>query len=340
MSPFFKLMTVSGLLLFLSGCGATAKKAEQNNGEQQVEIVKVTKLEKNKVARKIELSTTLEGYETVNISPSITGIIEHIFVDVGTEVKKGDLLVRLDQQQYNNAKLTFVNAKKDYERIKILNETGTVSQQEFDQAKLAFEQSKENLEFLETNTFVKAPINGVISAKNYEDGELYSGTPILTLTQKHMLKALISIPESYIPFVKEGMPLTIRSEVFADQTFPATIEIVYPTIDPDTHTFQVKIKIPNPTLQLRPGMYVYSSLQLYEEDALLVPYQAVLKLTGADNRYVFINENGIARRVDVKLGQRFDQLIEVISDQLHEGVEVVTVGQAKLVDGDKLKVVE
>ncbi|MGQ1889871.1 efflux RND transporter periplasmic adaptor subunit [Thermophagus sp. OGC60D27] len=340
MNSFFKTMVVGSLVLWATGCGTSAKNEKNQSDIENIEIVKVTRLSKRKVARKIELSTTLEGYETVNIAPSFTGTIEHIFVDVGTQVNKGDMMVRMDQQQFNNAKLSFINAQKDYERIKVLNETGTVSKQEYDQAKLVYDQAKENLEFLETNTFVKAPFFGVIAAKNYEDGELYSGSPILVLTQTHLLKAYINIPESYIPYVREGMKLNVISDVYPDLSFPAEIEIVYPTVDPATHTFRVKIRIPNSDHKLRPGMYVKSSIQLHEVETMLVPYQAVLKLIGSNNRYVFVNNNGVAKRVDVKLGQRFNELIEVFSDDLNVGDQLVTVGQAKLVDGVKLKVVQ
>lgn len=340
MNSFLKILVVIGISFWMAACSTSENKTNTKSQEKRAEKVKVTTLEKRLIARKLELSTTLQGYESVNIAPSITGTIEHIFVDVGTKVKKGDLLVRLDQQQYNTARLTFLNAKTDFERIKVLNETGTVSQQEFDQAKLAFDQANENLEFLEANTFVRAPFNGVIAAKNYEDGELYSGTPILTLTQTHLLKAYVSIPESYVPFVNEGMEINVFSDVFPTDTFPATVEIVYPTVDSDTHTFQTKIRIPNPDLKLRPGMFVRTTMKLNEVEALLVPYQAVLKLTGSNNRYLFVNNNDVAKRVDVKLGQRFDELIEVFSDDLKEGDLIVTVGQAKLVDGTPLEVVK
>lgn len=340
MNRFFILVIAGGLSMAMVSCGAVTENAEAKNEAERVENVKVTELEKSSVIRKIDISTTLEGYETVNISPSLTGTIEHIYVEVGTRVNKGDMLVRMDQNQLNTARLTYANSKIDYERLKVLQETGTVSQQAYDQAELAFKQAKENVSFLEPNTFVKSPIKGVISVKNFEDGELFSGNPIVTVTQTHLLKALISIPESYVPFVKEGMELTVKPDVYKNQDFPATIEIVYPTIDPATHTFQAKVRIPNPDNLLRPGMYVRTSINLNEVEALMVPYRAVLKLTGSDERYIFVNDNGKAKRVRVKLGQRFDDLIEITSDELNSKDQLVTVGQAKLIDGVKLNVVK
>jgi membrane fusion protein (multidrug efflux system) len=340
MNRFFILVIAGGLSLTMYSCGAATENAEAGNEAERVENVKVTTVEKTTITRKIGLSTTLEGYETVNVAPSITGTIEHVYVEVGARVNKGDLLVRMDQSQLNTAKLTLANAKLEFERLKVLQESGAVSQQAYDKTKLAYDQAKENLEFLEPNTFVRAPFRGVISAKNYEDGELFSGNPILTITQTHQLKALISIPESYVPFVKEGMQLSVKSDVYKNHSFSAEIEIVYPTIDPSTHTFQAKIMIPNGEQLLRPGMYVRTSMNLNEVEALMVPYSSVLKLTGSDERYVFVKENGIAKRVRVELGQRFDELIEVTADGLAMGDHLVTVGQARLVEGVKLNVVK
>ncbi len=340
MNRFFILVITGGLSLAMFSCEAVTENADAKNEAQRVENVKVTELKKSTVIRKIDISTTLEGYETVNIAPSLTGTIEHIYVEVGSRVNKGDMLVRMDQTQLNTAKLTYANAKIEYERLKVLQETGTVSQQAYDQAKLAYDQARENVSFLEPNTFVKSPIKGVVSAKNYEDGELFSGNPIITVTQTYQLKALISIPESYVPFVKEGMELIVKPDVYKNQGFPATVEIVYPTIDPATHTFQAKVRIPNNENLLRPGMYVQTTMNLNEVEALMVPFSAVMKLTGSDERYVFVNEDGSAKRVRVELGQRFDDLIEITSDELKPGNQLVTVGQAKLIDGVKLNVVK
>jgi RND family efflux transporter MFP subunit len=160
------------------------------------------------------------------------------------------------------------------------------------------------------------------------------------LTQIDKLKALIAVPETFFSRVKEGMKLSLKTEIYPDQVFPASVEVVYPTIDPSSHTFQVKIVIPNGKRLLRPGMYVSTTLGLGKADAIVVPYQSVEKLVGANNRYVFVNNNGVAKRVDVELGQRFDQDVEIISPEITPGVEMVTTGQHKLIDGTKINVVK
>ncbi len=328
-------MMICVLTLAIASCKPKDNKTVATVRE---ELVETTVLHPEEVMRTIAVSTTLEGYQTMSVAPSVTGRIEHIYVDVGSRVANGATLVRMDQQQYNTTRLTFANLALELSRMEALVATGAVSQQTYDQTKLSYDQTEESLKFLEANTFVRAPFSGVISAKNYEDGELYSGQPILVLTQVSTLKALVAVPETYYPMVKAGMKVDIRSDIYPDTVFPATIEIVYPTIDPATHTFNVKVRIPNGGERLRPGMYVHSSLEMGHSTALLIPYQSVQKLTGANDRYIYLNDGGVARRVFVQMGQRFDDRVEVISDEIREGAEVVTTGAEKLVDGCRLNV--
>ena len=334
MKRYFLLIPALAALI-VSACGG---QQTQQQMEQRVELVETASLALSDISRELEFSTTLEGWQTLNVAPSLTGKIEHIYVEVGTNVGSGTMLVRMDQNQYTTTKLTYTNLGVEMQRMESLRESGAVSQQTYDQTRLSYEQTKESLDFLEKNTYVRAPFSGVISAKNYEDGELYSGQPILVLTQIHTLKALIAIPESYYPVVKKGMTVEITSEIYPGETFPATIDIVYPTVDPASHTFQARLRIPNSGLKLRPGMYVKTKISMGMARAMVVPYQAVLKLTGSNDRYVFLDDGGVAKRVFVKLGQRFDENIEVISDELQEGDRLVVVGQAKLVDGAKINV--
>ena len=332
-----KAIAIITAVALLSGCGANTEDAS----EERVEQVRTTPLAYQEVSRQIELSTTLQGYEEMNISPSLTGIIEKIYVEVGDRVRKGDTLVRMDQNQLNTTRLAYANLQIEMNRVRMLLESEAISQQTYDQTKLSFDQTAESLRFLEENTFVLAQYDGVISSKSYEDGELYAGAqPILRLTQINELKAYVNVPETYFPKVKEGMKVNVYSDIYPDKVFPATIEIVYPTVDPASHTFTLKLRIPNRSELIRPGMYVSTVLDLGRTEALVVPYQAVLRLIGSNNRYVFVDEGGVAKRVFVEIGERHDQTIEISSDSLKVGDPIVTTGQAKLVDGVRLNVVK
>ncbi|MBQ6777060.1 MAG: efflux RND transporter periplasmic adaptor subunit [Paludibacteraceae bacterium] len=331
-----KLFLYSLAVLTLIGC----TKQTETEQKERVEQVSTTVLHPREIERVINVSTNLQGYLTLNVAPSLTGKIEHIFVEVGDKVTKGQALATMDQTQYKTTKISFANIGVEKNRVEQLLKSGSATQQQLDQLTTQYNSTKEQLDFLEINTYVKAPFEGVISAKNYEDGELYSGQPIVVLALIDKLKALVAIPETYFPLFKEGMKLTLASDIYPNQTFPAMVEVVYPTIDASSHTFQIKIVIPNSKQLLRPGMYVTTTIGLGKAKAIVVPYQSVEKLVGANDRYVFINENGYAKRVAVELGQRFDQDIEIIAPEITDGVELVTLGQHKLVDGVKLNVVE
>ena len=331
-----KIVLMMAAAICLIGCGK--KDAQANQEVERVEVVSTMILKNQEIERVLNVSTNLQGYLTQNVAPSLTGKIEHIFVEVGDRVKEGDMLVRMDQNQYLSSRIQLTNLEVEMGRLEALLATGSVSQQTYDQTKVGYDQLKQNLSFLEKNTYVKAPFEGVISAKTYEDGELYGGQPIVVLTQVKKLKALIAVPETYYPLIKEGMKLTVKSDIYPEATFAATIEVVYPTIDAASHTFQCKVVIPNASEKLRPGMYVTTTLGLGKENTIVVPYQSVEKLIGSNERFVFINENGYAKRVSVKLGQRFDEQIEIIAPEIQPGVEYIHKGQSKLVDGVKIEV--
>jgi len=330
---FFVAAVVCGFALSLTSC-----KEEAEEGEQRIEPVRVQKLVMRDFDRITILSVVLQGYETQNVAPSVTGTIKKIYVEESSRVKKGDDLVMMDELQYKTARLNYANMGVEMGRMEALLKVGSTTQQAYDNLKTQYQTTKENLDFLEENTYVKAQFSGVIAAKNYEEGELYNGQPILVLTQINMLKAEVAVPESHFPLVKEGMPIDLTSDIYPNEIFKGTIEKVFPTIDVASHTFTIKVKIPNANERLRPGMYTQARLSLGRDSAIVVPYQAVLKLQGANNRYVFMNNNGVAKRVDVRLGQRFDDEVEIISDEIHPGDEMVVEGEARLVDGAKMEI--
>ena len=343
MNRIVRNTTLLMAIALISACGGKSENRQATTTKKEAEKVKVLTLQSERIAKQLELSSTLEGYETMNISPSITGHIEHIYVEVGSRVQKGAMLVRMDQTQLNTTRINLASTKTELDRVSALKASGSISEQVYDQTKAGYDQLVETERVQNENTFVRAQFSGVISAKNYEDGEMYTGAPILTLTQIGRLKAIINIPETYYPLVKQGMKVDVHSDIYPDKSFPATIEIVYPTVDPTSHTFQAKLNIPNGGEKIRPGMFVRTTLPLGQIDAIVVPYQSVLKLSGSNDRYVFTNQNGTAHRVAVTLGQRFDDRIEiipVIPGDLKEGDQLVTTGQARLVDGAKLEIVK
>jgi len=343
------------VLLFTLGITGCSSKTDVQNSESQsqsittkkVERVKVMTLKSQVIGKNIEYTSTLMAFEEVHLVPSTPGRIEKIFVEVGSRVKKGDMLVQMDQTQLQQAIIQLKNLETDYQRLDTLQKVGSVTRQQFDQINTQYKIALSNVEFLKDNTRLLAPFNGVISGKYFENGEMYSGVPntttgkaaILSVVQISPLKAVVNIPETYYPLVDEGMKMNILCDIYKDQTYAGEIIRKYPTIDAYTHSFQVEIKIDNPGEKLRPGMFARVNLKLGEVSALVVPALAVLKMQGSNDRYIFLEENGLAKRVSVIMGQRFDEMVEVIAPELKEGDQLIIAGQARLVDKVPVEVI-
>ncbi len=344
------------LLILISGCQMKSKETTASDPTQPaatdslsttVENVRVLQIEKQKIARTIEYSSSIVAFEEVHLASASPGKIDQITVEVGDQVKKGQVLVKMDPTQLQQAGVNLLNTETDFLRLDTLNKVGGISKQQYDQMKARYDIAKSSYEFLRKNTILKAPFDGVISGKYFENGELYSGAPntmagkaaILSIVQINPVKAIVNISESYFPLVKTGMDARVISDLYPDKTILGKVIRVYPTLDPASRTFTIEVKIENRQELLRPGMFCRVSLDLGEVDALVVPAVSVMKMQGSNERYVFLEENGIAQRVTVLIGKRFDDKLEVISQQIKEGSNLIVSGQARLVEGDQVRVV-
>jgi RND family efflux transporter MFP subunit len=315
---------------------------------KQPELVRVESLHKQVITRDMEYSASLVANEEVNIASASPGKIDRIFVNVGSRVKQGQLLVQMDPTQLNTTRIQFANLKTDMQRLEALRQAGTVTQQAYDQTKVQYDLTKENIAFLEKNVNLRAPFSGIISVKNFENGELYSGSPsaatgkaaIVTLVQINPLKANLFVPESFLPQLKQGSKVSVKSDTYPDQEFSAQIARIYPTVDASTRSVQIELKVNNSGEKLKPGMFCRTTIDFGKVEALVVPSQAVLRMQGSNERYVFVENQGKAKRVVVALGKRFNDQTEIISDQLHEGDNLIVTGQNRLIDGVAVKVVK
>ncbi|MCM1041980.1 MAG: efflux RND transporter periplasmic adaptor subunit [Bacteroides sp.] len=331
-------------LAILTSCGS--KKSAETVQEENKITVKVQKLEKRSVARTLDYAANLQADEQVFYAPATAGRIQKIYVEVGDRVKKGQLLVEMDKTQLRQTEAQFENIKTEYDRAVKLKKTNSISQQAYDQAVTQYTVTKANLEFLRENTRMEAPFDGVVTGKYFEDGEMYTGgafggaskPSIIALEKINPLKAYVNLSEQYFLQVKEGTEVALKCAIFPDRVFPGKVKIVYPTVDPASRTFSVEVQVPNAKEELRPGMYTNLEFHVSQSDAVLAPAIAVLKLQGSNDRYAFINNNGRAKRVNVTIGKRFEDMVEIISPDVHEGDELVVVGQGKLVDGSPLEI--
>jgi membrane fusion protein (multidrug efflux system) len=313
--------------------------------EASAVIVRTEKVSNRQIIRSVEYSSTLTAWKEVHMVPVSPGRIEKIYVETGSRVSKGDILVQMDRTQLHQALVQLKNVETDFKRLDTLQKTGSIAEQKYDQVKAQYEIAKSNVEFLQENTQLKAPFSGIISGKYYEEGEMYSGVPntqagkaaILSIVSINPLKAIVGVSESYFPLISKGLPAEFKSEIYPAKAFRGKIYRIYPTIDPSTHLFQVEIEVANPGEKLRPGMFVRVNINYGSAESVLVPSVAVLKQTGTNERYVFINEGNKAVRKTVKTGIILDDNIE-ITEGLQAGDELITTGQNKLEDKVNIKI--
>lgn len=343
----FLLSTIVAIAL-LGGCGAKegAKSGDPTNEKQGTEAVRVMALQFREVDQVVSYSAQLLAINEVHLAPAAPGRITRIHVEAGQHFSKGQLLVEMDKTQLLQAEVQLRGLETDYRRVDTLRRVGSISEYEYDRVKTQYEVTKANVDFLRENTTLRAPFSGTVSGKYFESGELYSGAPntsagkaaILSLVNASRLKALVHVAERFYPLVRKGMRVAIRTEVYPDREFTGTVAMIYPTIDAATRTFIVEIVVPNPDGVLRPGMFARADLALGRTTAFLAPALAVMKLQGSNERSVFIEKDGVAHRVVVTLGERHDDMVELISDKLHPGDRLIVAGQSKLMDQAPVRV--
>ncbi len=338
---------VAGALIF-SACSSTTSKEQAAVTEKAAIPVKVSNLSKTTISRTIDYTATILPYEEVNMAPSSPGRIEKIYVEEGDRVSRGDNLFLMDRTQLLQLKLQLASLEKDLWRLDTLLTTGSAKQQQYDQLKTQYDVTKSNVEFMEENTLMKAPFNGIITGKYFENGELYTGAPstaagkaaVVTLMQINPLKVNVAISEQYYPLIKTGMKAEVKADVYDNELFTAKVIRKAPTVSPDTRTFIAELELQNRNDLLKPGMFARVSLDLGEVETFVVQANAVLTQEGTNVRYIFVNNNGVAKRIEVTIGKRFDDMLEIVSSELSDGSQLVTDGQTKLKNDDRIEIVQ
>jgi RND family efflux transporter MFP subunit len=313
--------------------------------KQQENETTVTKVKVNTVVAKLEPVDRISTYtatvkaDVINqITPAMPGRIEKIYVEIGDRVQKGQLLVQMESSNLKQQNVQLANLEKDYERYLELLKVGGIAQQQVDQIKTQIDVLKTAIKNLQDNTQLLSPINGTVTARNYDNGDVFAQQPILTVQQLNPLKAVIYASESLFAEIKPGMSVRIKLDVYGNEEFTGKVTLIYPTIDASTHTFGVEVTIPNSHLKVRPGMYARVSLNLGTAENIVIPDAAVQRQSGANDKYVFVIENGVAKYRKVELGQHLNDRFEILSG-VSPGDAVVTAGQARLIEGTEVEII-
>ena len=325
-------------LFFLASCGG-----ETTKNETQTETVKKNvKVEEVRLTPVDQLSTftaTVEANTVNNIAPAMGGRIRSIHVDVGSRVGKGQTVVTMDAANYSQQQTQLATLKRDYERYLELYNVGGISKQQLDQVKAQLDVAQTALNNLGENTRLTSPINGVVTVRNYDPGDMAGGQPILTIENINPVKVIINVSESFYSQVVKGMPAKVQVDALSDEVFEGKVSLIHPTLNPVSHTFPVEIEVNNSDQRLRPGMFSRVTMNFGTNDRPLVSDMAVLKQTGSNDRYVFVEKDGKAFYTLVQLGTRIEDKYEIVSG-LNAGDRVIVQGNAGLIDGTEVEVVE
>ncbi|MDD6253988.1 MAG: efflux RND transporter periplasmic adaptor subunit [Candidatus Cryptobacteroides sp.] len=335
-----KFIIFAGSLAMIAGCGNgnSSNTTAEQPVQEKIANVSVMEVSSKDVPQEDVYTSTVEAYATNNIAPQSPSRIQKIYVEVGDFVRAGQIVAKMDEVSLNQTKLSMTNDSLEYSRLKGLYEEGGVSKSDLDAMELKYNVTRSQYENILENTILRSPISGVISARNYDKGDMYTGNPIYVVEQITPVKLLVGISEADYTKVKKNDSVDITVDAIPGRTFSGRISRIYPTIDPSTHTFTSEVQVANADHALRPGMYARVKVLFGLNHSVTVPDNCIVKQQGSAIRSVYVlQEDGTVRERVVTLGRHFDDEYEILTG-LNEGEKIVVKGQASLKDGDKVNV--
>lgn len=332
-----KMFLTLALGAVLVGCGS-GQQVAQKDTEQKPLLIKTAEAATQTVAQTEEFTANIEPYKKNFITPAVQGVrIDRILVDVGDRVRKGQLVAEMDPTNYNQQLVNLQNAQDTYDRTLKVFEAGGVSQQQLDQAFNNLSIQKEVIENLKKNIKLLSPIDGVVTMRNEEEGNLFANQPILQVMQINKLKVTVSISEQYYTAVKLGTPVAVGVDIFPGESFEGKVTLIHPAMDAATRTFTVEVTIPNGKERLRPGMFSRSVINMGNRESVMIPDVAIQRQIGTNERFVYVIKNGVAERRVVTLGRQIGDKVEALSG-VESGEQVAVTGLSKLEQGRAVEV--
>lgn len=356
-----------GLLmaLLLWGCGSKESdpsKTSSNSSAAALEErrVEVTEVIPRLISYTVSAVGSLKTLEDVTISPKKAGIINQIFVKEGDRVRKGQVLVQLDevdaklQVEMSEARVKEAEASLETNRTTLaryqkLWETKVIPQQTYDdltlkvkldEARLAL--AKAELNLAKQNLLdhqIVSPIEGVVSLKIAALGEHVNVAPkdeILKIVQMDPLELEFYVPENLAGVIHIGSKIQFTVKAFPEEKYFAILRFISPTADPATRNVRMKALVQNPCYRLKPGFFAEVSLQTGGNPAaLIIPESALFSQEGKFFTYTVQDET--AKRKEVETGIRFEGKVEVLKG-IQKGDRVITVGHEQLSEGMKVKI--
>ncbi len=356
MKKIILILTVIFSLSLYSCRSQTEDKIEEPQATG-VTPVKIFQVKKERISEKFLFTGILEAWRQVNVTSEVGGKIARIYVDEGQVVKEGQLLAELETETLRLqikqaeaglavAKSNLKDAKRNLGRMERLWEEKAVSEQQYEKVKLAYEaaeaqfrQAQASLNLVRYNLNVssmKAPFPGVIASKNAQEGDVINpmmgafspSSGVVTLMDLSRIKIKLEVSPKDVQRIEQNQNAFLFINFLPGQEFKGRVATVSQVADPQSKKFSIEVWVENSRLLLKPNTFGEVVIEVDSHpDALVVPQKAVL-----EENYVFVVENGIAKRKKVNLGLKNQELVEVTSG-LEEGEKVVIEGNYGLVEG-------
>lgn len=337
---------VGGAALFwLSGGNGqpTAGPGRGGPGGGMPSPVEVATVELGPIRERVEAVGTARARESVDIVADQAGRIATIAFEEGQRVEAGTLLVEMEAER-ERAELREAEARRDdarqqFERAQRLLPSRSVAAARVEELQAALAQAEARVAVVESRLRerqIRAPFAGIVGLRQVSPGAFVNPQQLITtLDDLSTVRVEFRVPERFLGQLRRDLAVAARSAAYPEVDFVGAVSELDTRVDPATRTVRVQSVFGNPDGSLRPGMFLAIELVLSERQAPRVPEESLI-LEG-NSRYVFVVEDGAARRVEVSTGLRGDGLVE-ITDGLSAGQRVVTAGQPRLRDGAPVRV--
>ena len=363
------ILIVIVVLLLLILAGLAIWRIKSNNSENSRRQAPLTNIILGKITRgeilKIEsLTGNIIPIQQANIYSKVSGNIERIYVDIGSQVRIGQILALIDTTIYSqNAKqananygqmvANLENAKLLYDRNKTLLEQNLIAKQDVDNAHTAYDVAMAQKDAAYANYVnsvtqlsycrITAPFSGYIT-KRYFDAGVYvtssttvASSVIFTLMDVDTLKAEINIPENDVRLIPQILDISIQADALPGLEFKGKLKKTAEAVDLSTRTMAAEVYIPNSEKLLKPGMFVKINLIMDKKtDALLVPNNVIMNDQYGDFIYV-VYPDTTAHKKYVKIGIQQNTTDEIVGG-VDENEQVVFTGQNLIKDGSKVRI--
>ena len=361
LGKYFLLCLLTVFLLW--GCGSKrsdppAASPNSSTGVSEEKRVEVIEVVPRAISYTVSAVGSLKSLEDVTISPKKAGIIERILVREGDRVRKGQVLVQLDdvdarlQEEMAEARVKEAEASLETDRSTLaryqkLFETKVIPQQTYDdihlkvkldEARLALAKAELNLakQSLLDHRIVSS-IEGIVHLKIAALGEHVNVAPkdeILKIVQMDPLELEFAVPENLAGVIHIGSRIRFAVKAFSQEKFNGVLRFISPTADPATRNVKMKALVQNPNDRLKPGFFAEVSIQTGANPAaLIIPESALLSQEG--NFFVYTVGDGIAKRKEVTTGVRFEGKVEILQG-IQKDEWVITSGHEQLSNGMKV----